>query len=139
MTARRILRDDERRAWLRLARTETIGPTTFAALIARFPDVREALDAAPRLARHGGAKELRMPSEADARDEIEALARLGGRLLASIEPDFPSPLAALDPPPPMIAVLGDPALFKREMVAVVGARNASALGITCATRLAADL
>ncbi len=139
MTARRVLRDDERRAWLRLARTESIGPTTFAALIARFGDVREALDAAPRLARHGGGKELRMPSEADARAEIEALARLGGRLLASVEPDFPSGLAALDPPPPMIAVLGDPALFKRETVAVVGARNASALGIKFATRLAGDL
>src|SRR4051812_41086429 len=85
VSAQRILRDDERRAWLRLARTETIGPTTFAALIARFGDAREALDAAPRLARHGGAKELRMPSESDARAEIDALARLGGRLLASVE------------------------------------------------------
>jgi DNA processing protein len=139
MIARRILRDDERRAWLRLARTETIGPTTVAALIARFKDVREALDAAPRLARHGGAKVLRMASEIDARAKIEALARLGGRLLASAETDFPSGLAALDPPPPMIAVLGDPVLFKREMVAVVGARNASALGIKFATRLAGDL
>src|SRR5258705_1771560 len=139
MTLRRILRDDERRAWLRLARTETIGPTTFAALIARFGDVREALDAAPRLARHGGATELRMPSEADARAEIDAIARPGGRLLASVDPDFPSGLTALDPPPPMIAVLGDPALFKREMIAVVGARNASALGIKFATLLAADL
>src|SRR5258707_13014708 len=120
MTLRRILRDDERRAWLRLARTETIGPTTFAALIARFGDVREALEAAPRLARHGGAKELRMPSETDARAEIEALARLGGRLLACIEPDFPSGLPALDPPPPIIAVPGDPAPFKPEMVAAVG-------------------
>jgi DNA processing protein len=80
-----------------------------------------------------------MPSEADASAEIEALARLGGRLIASIEPDFPSGLGALDPPPPIISVLGDTALFKREMVAVVGARNASALGIKLATRIAADL
>ena len=84
MTARRILRDDERRAWLRLARTETIGPTTFAALIARFGDCREALDAAPRLARHGGAKELRMPSEADAQRKSRRLHDLaGGFSLAS--------------------------------------------------------
>jgi len=41
-----------------------------------------------------------MPTDADARAEIEALARLGGFLLASVEPDFPSGLAALDPPPP---------------------------------------
>jgi predicted Rossmann fold nucleotide-binding protein DprA/Smf involved in DNA uptake len=94
------LRDDERRAWLRLARTETIGPATFAALTARFHDVREALDAAPRLARRGGAQELRMPNEDEAQAEIETLARLGGRLIASVEPDFPSGLAALDPTAP---------------------------------------
>jgi DNA processing protein len=99
----RPLRDDERRAWLRLARTETIGPATFAALMARFSDVREALEAVPRLARRGGTQELRMPSEIEAQAEIEALTKLGGRLIASVEPDFPSGLAALDPPPPLIS------------------------------------
>ncbi|HEY4265182.1 MAG TPA: DNA-processing protein DprA [Micropepsaceae bacterium] len=135
----RPLRSDERRAWLRLARTETIGPATFAALMSRFSDAREALDAAPRLARRGGAQQLRMPSDADAEAEIEALTNLGGRLLACVEPDYPSGLAALDPPPPLISVLGHSALLSRDMVAMVGARNASALRIKFAARLAADL
>ena len=139
MNSRRALREDEKRAWLRLARTETIGPATFASLIERFPSVREALDAAPRLARRGGAQDLRIPSEADAQAEMDALARIGGRFLASIEPEYPSGLAALDPPPPIISVLGNVALFERDMVGVVGARNASALGIKFANRLAADL
>jgi DNA processing protein len=139
MKVRRALRDDERRAWLRLARTETIGPATFASLVGRFASVREALDAAPRLARRGGTENLRIPNEADAQAEIDALARLGGRLIASIEPEFPSGLGALDPPPPLISVLGTTALFERDMVGIVGARNASALGIKFANRLAADL
>jgi DNA processing protein len=139
MIARRSLREDERRAWLRLARTESIGPTTFASLLARFPDAREALDAAPHLARRGGSASLRIPSEAEANAEIEALARIGGRLIAAIEPDFPAGLAALEPPPPLISVIGQVAVLKRDMVGVVGARNASALGIKFATRLAADL
>ena len=138
MTGARTLRDDERRAWLRLARTENVGPTTFAALIRRFPDVREALDAAPRLARRGGADTLRSPSEAEATAEIEKLARIGGRIIASLEPDFPPGLAALDPPPPLIAAIGHIPLFRRETIAIVGARNASALGIKLATRLAVD-
>jgi DNA processing protein len=50
-------------------------------------------------------------------------------LIASGEPDFPSGLAALDPPPPLISVLGQVGLFKRDMVAMVGARNASMLGM----------
>ncbi len=135
----RLLRAEEKRAWLRLARTETIGPSTFAALIARFPDAREALDAAPRLARRGGRDSLRIPSDDEANAEMEALSRAGGVLVASVEPDFPTGLRALDPPPPLIAVLGQLPLLKRDMVAVVGARNASALGIKFATRLAADL
>ena len=140
MTNRRTLNDSERLAWLRLARTESIGPASFAALMARFGNAREALNEAPRLARRGGAKgELRIPAEADSRAELDALAELGGRLIASIEPDFPTGLAALDPPPPVISVLGRLDILEREMVAIVGARNASALGIKFATQLARDL
>ncbi len=137
-SARRVLKHDERVAWLRLSRTETIGPTTFAALLNRFPDIREALDAAPRMARRGGG-ELKVPTASDAGRELEKLASLGGRMIASIEPTFPAALAALDPPPPLISVLGDPALLARDMVAMVGARNASALGIKFARNIANDL
>jgi DNA processing protein len=140
MTTRRTLHESERLAWLRLARTESIGPSSFAALIARFGEAREALKEAPRLARRGGASgELRIPTEADAKAELDALAELGGRLIASIEPEYPTGLAALDPPPPVISVLGRLDVLQREMVAIVGARNASALGIKFATQLARDL
>ena len=140
MTVRRALSDSERVAWLRLARTESIGPTGFAGLMARFGDPREALKEAPRLARRGGASgELRIPTEADARAEIEALSEIGGRLIASCEPEFPTGLAALDPPPPVISVLGRLDTLRREMIAIVGARNASGLGIKFATQLAREL
>ena len=139
MSMRRPLRDDERRAWLRLTRTENVGPSTFAALIARYADVREALAAVPRLAHRGGAESLRTPTENEAAAELERLAAIGGRLIASIEPDYPAGLAALDPPPPAISAIGQLGIFKREMVAVVGARNASALGIKLAGTVARDL
>jgi DNA processing protein len=140
MTKRRTLQQSERLAWLRLARTESIGPSSFAALIARFSDAREALKEAPRLARRGGASgELRIPTEDEARAELNALAELGGRLIASIEPEYPTGLAALDPAPPVISVLGRLEILQREMVAIVGARNASALGIKFATQLAREL
>jgi DNA processing protein len=129
----------ERIAWLRLARAESIGPSTFASLLARFPDVLEACDAAPRLARRGGARELKIPPETEARTELDRLGKIGGRILASVEPEFPSGLAALDPPPPIISVIGDAALLKSEMIAVVGARNASGLGIKLAGMIAGDL
>ena len=131
--------DSERRAWLRLARAPNVGPVTFAHLLARFGSASAALEEVPRLVRRGGGDAASLPSEADARREIDALTELGGQLIASVEPKFPRGLAALEAPPPLIAVLGHEALLGREMIAVVGARNASALGRKLASRLAADL
>jgi DNA processing protein len=136
----RRLDDRQRRDWLRLARTENVGPVTFAGLIARFGDAGAALEELPRLAARGGsAKSFVLPPESDAMRELEDIRRAGGQLIASCEGDFPPGLAALDPPPPLIALLGHAALLKREMVAVVGARNASALGRKFASVMAQDL
>ncbi len=134
-----LLSDAERRAWWRLARTQNVGPVTFANLIAHCGSAIAALDAAPRLARRGGNAELRIPSDADARREFDALAKMGARMIASCEPEFPAGLAALDPPPPLIHAMGNLHLLKRDMVAIVGARNASALSRKLAQTIAADL
>jgi DNA processing protein len=131
--------EKERRAWLRLARTQNVGAVTFAALIARFGGAVAALEEVPRLAQRGGGEALRIPNEDEANRELEAIAKLGGQLLCSGEADFPHALAALDPPPPVLTVLGGAQLLTREMVAIVGARNASALGRKLAGTLARDL
>jgi DNA processing protein len=82
---------------------------------------------------------LQLFAETEAKAELDRLAKLGGRLIASIEPEFPPGLAALDPPPPVISVLGSTPLLKREMIAIVGARNASGLGLKFAGQLSGDL
>jgi DNA processing protein len=134
-----VLSDKERRAWLRLARTQSVGPVTFAALIARFGSAAAALEEVPRLARRGGGEAVRVGSEDDARRELDAIAKLGGQLLCSCESAYPRGLAALDPPPPVLTALGDVAVLSREMIGIVGARNASALGRKLAGTLARDL
>ncbi|MBU6445414.1 MAG: DNA-processing protein DprA [Alphaproteobacteria bacterium] len=132
--------DAERRACLRLARTSNIGPVTFAGLLARFGTAIAALEAVPLLARRGGATQpLKIPTAAVANRELDTLGRLGGRLLTVLDADYPRGLAALDAPPPLLSVLGSPGLLARDMVAVVGARNASALGRKLAQILATDL
>ena len=60
--------------------------------------------------------------------EAEALAAIGGRLVALTEPDYPAALAAISDPPPVISVLGHGHVMNRDTVAIVGARNASAVG-----------
>jgi DNA processing protein len=129
----------ERHAWLRLARTENIGPVTFAALIARFGTAQAALEAVPAMAARGGKREFVLPPQAEIAREFAALEKMGGCFVFSGEPDFPAGLKALDPPPPAIAILGHRHLIARDMVAIVGARNASALGRRLAWTLAHDL
>jgi DNA processing protein len=126
-------------AWLRLARTDRIGPVTFAQLIARFGSAEAALDAAPRLAARGGGKSFVLPDASLIAREIDTVSRLGGRILMACEADFPPGLAALDAQPPVIAVLGHVPLLRRDMIAMVGARNASALGRSLAAQLARGL
>ena len=135
----RALSEAERRAWLRLSRTQNVGPVTFANVMARYDSAIDALAAIPYLAKRGGGTELKIPSDDDAKREINALGKLGGRIIASVEPEFPAGLAALDAPPPVISVLGHTALLARDMVAIVGARNASALGRKFAQQMAHDL
>ena len=133
------LSDRERCAWLRLARTENVGPVTFRNLMARFGSASAALEELPRLAGRGGAKNFVLPPQEDSARELDALAKLGGRLIAACEAEFPAGLKALEAPPPVISVLGHPHLLQKEMVAIVGARNASALARKFADILAREL
>jgi DNA processing protein len=134
----RVLDAAEKLAWLRLARSPAVGPVTFAQMISRFDSATLALREAPRLALRGGKPFVACP-EADALREWQRIEALGGRLLAACEPDFPPGLAALDPQPPVISVIGQPHLLRRDMVAVVGARNASALARRFAQTLSREL
>jgi DNA processing protein len=132
------LSEPERRDWLRLARTDNVGPVAFAGLLARFGSPGRALDALPDLARRGGRR-LTPPTVDQAAAELDGGAALGAQLLAACEPDFPRRLAAVDPPPPLLWVRGDATLLNRPAVAVVGARIASAAGQRFARTLADDL
>jgi len=133
------MNDSERRDWLRLARTENVGPVTFRNLIARFGTASAALEELPRLVSRGGGKNFVLPDANDTTREIEALSRLGGRLIAACEGDYPQGLKALEAPPPVISVLGHPHLLQKEMIAIVGARNASALARKFADTLSREL
>lgn len=48
------LSDIQRFAWLRLARTETVGPVAFDHLLTRYGTPERALSALPDLSRKGG-------------------------------------------------------------------------------------
>ncbi|MGH7046056.1 MAG: DNA-processing protein DprA [Stellaceae bacterium] len=136
----RELDPQERLDWLRLTRTETIGPISFYAMLRRFGSAAAALDALPQLARRSErARGVIAASRAQAEDELAALQRIGARIVCRGEPAYPAALAAIDDAPPVLSVLGRGELLLRPMVAVVGARNASANGRRLARELSAGL
>ncbi|MEO8926932.1 MAG: DNA-processing protein DprA [Caulobacteraceae bacterium] len=140
MTPPRELSEAERIDWLRLARAESVGPVTFAHLIGRYGSATRALEALPDLARRGGrAGSPEVPSLAKAQAELAAGAATGARLIAACESGFPRLLAVLDPPPPLLWVLGNTALLNKKAVAMVGARIASGAGRRFARTLASAL
>lgn len=132
------LSDRQRLDWLRLIRSEGIGPRSFRSLTSRFGSAAAALEALPDLARQAG-RAVRICPAAEAEREMDGLQRLGGRLVALGEAEYPSPLQAIDSAPPLIGVLGQVEALRRPAVALVGSRNASAAGMKFTGRLARDL
>jgi DNA processing protein len=134
------LTDAQRIDWLRLIRSDNVGPRTFRSLISYFGSARTALERMPDLARRGGAlRHQRVCSEEDARAELEACQKLGVSLLAPDEAGYPPRLAVLDDAPPLLAVRGAREVLMRPMIAIVGSRNASGAGLKFASSLARDL
>ncbi|HEV8679105.1 MAG TPA: DNA-processing protein DprA [Stellaceae bacterium] len=137
--AARELEPQERLDWLRLCRSDSVGPVTFYALLRRFGSAAAALDALPRLSKSGGARPVTAMARREAEAELGAIERLGGRLVCWGEALYPEALAAVEDAPPVLTVLGRAELALAPMVAVVGARNASANGRRFARDLAASL
>ena len=133
------LSDEQRIDWLRLIRSQNVGPRTFRALINHFGGARAALEALPGLARRGGAGAPRICSREEAEREIGAASSRGMALVAMGEADYPQRLAMIDDAPPLISLRGNAAVLTTPVIAIVGSRNASAAGIKITQILVAGL
>lgn len=134
------LTDDQRRDWLRLIRSENIGPRTFRTLLNHYGGAREALQALPDLARRGGAERPGRICTADEADrELECARRNGVVYIALGEPDYPERLHMIDDAPPLLSVRGRVQALSSPMIGIVGSRNASGAGAKFAGVIAHDL
>jgi DNA processing protein len=126
--------------WLRLIRSENVGPRTFRQLVNRFGGAEAALEALPELAaRSAQGRRIRIAEPDEIYAELEKAKALEVRFLASGDSDYPPLLRQIDSAPPLLAVLGSAAVLSRPCVAIVGSRNASAAGLTFTERLARGL
>ena len=134
---------EQRIAWLRLIRSDTIGPATFRALINQHGSAQAALEALAELiggsSAGAAAGRGRIVPAAEATTELDRIEAFGARLVAIGEPDYPPLLKEIPAPPPLITIWGDPAAAARPAVAIVGSRNASAAGQKMAEQIARGL
>ncbi|MCY0146530.1 DNA-processing protein DprA [Hoeflea sp. G2-23] len=107
-----VLSDRQRLSWLRLIRSDNVGPATFRDLINHF----------------GSAER-----------ELAAIQRFGAQFIGIGEPDYPPALRRIDGAPPLISAIGDLTLATQTSVGIVGARNASVSGAKMAARMAREL
>jgi DNA processing protein len=134
------LTDEQRLDWLRLIRSDNVGPRTFQSLLNYNGSAAAALKALPDLAKRGGAaRPGRICSREDAEREIEAARKMGVHFAAAGENGYPPRLATIDDAPPLLAVRGSLKALMRPMIAIVGSRNASAAGMKFAQSLAHEL
>lgn len=132
-------------SWLRLICTPSIGPITFGHLLARFKNAETALENLPDFASKLGRKtNLVIPSVEWADGYIKKCAKNGVHLVAAYEKEYPRRLLNIPDHPPIIHIkciqsdmIGQ--LLNQDMVAIVGARNASLQGLAFAKRLAVQL
>ena len=119
----------ERLDWLRLSRSENIGPASFRLLIDRFGTAGAALEALPDLSRRGGLnRSIRIYGRDEAERDLERADEFGARFVGRDEPDYPPLLRHIEHAPPLICLKGRTDLFAKPAIAVIGTRMASALG-----------
>ncbi|OCJ12057.1 DNA protecting protein DprA [Rhizobium sp. AC27/96] len=123
------LTEKQRIAWLRLIRSDNVGPSTFRDLINHYGSAEAALAMLPELSQRGGStRAIRIADERDALRELEAVHRFGARFVGIGEPDYPPALREIDGAPPLLTVKGNIPAATRPSIGIVGSRNASISG-----------
>lgn len=125
--------------WLQLIRSHRIGPVTFHRVVAEQGGVEAALKAMPEIARAAGVEGYEVCPIGVVRHEMAHGRAARARLLLHGGPGYPVALAEIPDAPPILWAQGDVSLLDRPMLALVGARNASSLGLRMARKLAEQL
>lgn len=116
-----------------------MGPATFHRLIAEHGSATAALQALPDIAAAAGIDSYAACPEGVAQAELAAGRRAGARLIRHDSPDYPALLREIPDAPPILWVRGNLGALRRPMIGVIGARNASSLGLRMARGLSQGL
>jgi DNA processing protein len=140
MSAKRQISDTEKLNWLRLSLTENVGPVTFHHLIRKFGSATKALEVIPELSQQGGLKRaLKVHALAEAERAMANIRKLSAHFVTCFDTGYPDDLQHIPGAPPFLCVMGNLDLAHVPSVAIVGARNASAIGMKFTRNIAREL
>lgn len=134
------LTERQKLSWLRLIRSDNVGPATFRELINNCGSAERAIEMLPELSQRGGSRrKIRIATNSEIELEIEKIEKFGAKLIGIGEPEYPRALRQIDGAPPLITVKGNLDLTTPPSVGIVGSRNASITGSKFAANLAANI
>ena len=131
--------DDDPADWLRLIRSRRIGPATFHRLLAEHGSAAEALRALPEIAKTAGVENYELCPMGVVVAEMKSARAAGAVMLRWGMGNYPGALKEISDAPPVLWAQGDVGMLARPMIALVGARSASSLGLRMARRLGETL
>jgi DNA processing protein len=140
-----IDRDDDLGFWIALTRVTGIGPRRFQLLVGAFGSGRAVWEASERQLADAGLDRRSVDAVVKARRrvdpsiEVPNLRRAGARAITRMDEDYPTLLAEIYDPPPVLYVKGELDPPDAPSVAIVGTRGATSYGRMVAEELAAGL
>jgi DNA processing protein len=120
-------------------RSRRVGITTFYRLLAEHGSAQNALAALPEVARAAGIEGYEICPAGVIDAELKAAKAAKARLLCLGDGAYPRTLAEIEDAPPLLWAIGDLSFLSKPMIAMVGSRNASSLGVRMARALAGEL
>ncbi|SEW24732.1 DNA protecting protein DprA [Aliiroseovarius sediminilitoris] len=131
--------EEDELAWIRLLRSRRVGVATFYRLLSEHGSAQAALAALPDVAAEAGVKDY-APCPPEVAEAEHRRARFtGAKMVTWGTPAYPELLSEIADPPPFFWAIGDISLLHRPMVALIGARNASSIGLRMTRKLSRDL
>jgi DNA processing protein len=126
----------KRMAWLRLARSPSVG---YAALRDVMQYYGDPVEAVTQMQSHPAFRKFKLIDAEIAEREMQAVDEAGGQMIFPFEDTYPERLKHIADPPLVLTILGRLAPLHHEGLAIVGTRNASVNGCKMTAALVQEL
>lgn len=123
---------------LRLIRSSNVGPITFWQLYQRYGTLPKAIDSLSEISIQFNRPLSLCPKEL-VDQELKKAKSLGIQIISYFDPTYPPLLKHIPDAPPILYVWGNTEVLSRQMIGVVGARNASLIARKYTEQLSEEL